>query len=246
MLVAKVTERRGSGRPGSEEKSPNFGDFKSASDAAKAAGISASYVKDAIDVLEFDEECGASLAKQVERGERSLWDAHAYVRKERERIRKKQREVEKLSKPTPLPPVHTPDPNREYHNYAEECLAAGEECADLTQMPGAVAFKEYIDNQDPVKIRRASWCSDVGRAMANIVSTWNSLKAIAKDKRADEWGVLPEEQEFLDELRRVTKEAGKHFRAHSKATVTVLSSVIDTLPHSVTTADRAHITVVEG
>jgi hypothetical protein len=89
-------------------------------------------------------------------------------------------------------------------------------------MPGAEEFQDYIDRQDPVKVRQVSWGSDIGRATANIVSTWNSLKGIAKDKRADEWETLPEEQEFIDELRRVAKEASQCFRVQSKATLTVL------------------------
>jgi hypothetical protein len=79
-------------------------------------------------------------------------------------------------------------------------------------MPGAEEFQEYIDRQDPVKVRQGSWGSDVGRATANIVSTWNSLTGIARDKRAEDWELLSEEQEFIDTLRRVAKEASRRFR----------------------------------
>lgn len=206
IVVARVTAR-----DGRKTDRQNL-TFPSAQAAADAVNVSRSYISEAIDVLEFDEECGASLAGQVESGERSLWAAHAYVRKERERLKQQQRTVEKLAIPTPLPPVHTPDPDREYRNYAEESLAAGEKYADLTRMPGAEEFQEYIDRQDPVKVRQVSWGSDVGRATANIVSTWNSLNGIARDKRADDWELLPEEQEFIDALRRVAKEASKRFR----------------------------------
>jgi hypothetical protein len=175
-------------------------------------------------VLEFDEECGASLAGQVERGERSLWNAHAYVRHERARLEQHQRAIKKLSSPAPLPPIHTPDARGEYRSHAEESLAEGEKYADLTRMPGAEEFQEYIDRQDPVKVRQVSWGSDVGRATANIISTWNSLKGIAKDKRADDWDTLPAEQEFIDALREVARDASKRFRSRSTATVTPITS----------------------
>lgn len=216
MVAAKVTNRRDGGRPSGEEKLSNFESFRSASDAAKAAGVSLGYLSEAIDVLEFDEECGASLAGQVESGERSLWDAHAYIRKERERLKKKAKAqvgVEKLSKPAPLPPPYKPVPAREdAPSYAEEMLDSAEGMADLGRLPGSEAFQECIDRQDPVKLRQATWGSNVGRATATIVTLWNSLEAMARDKRAEDWEMLPEEQEFIDALRKVAKEASKRFR----------------------------------
>jgi hypothetical protein len=108
MIAAKVTERRKGGRPGQDRKLSEIESFPSASDAAKAAGVSVGAVSEAIDVLEFDEECGASLAKQVERGERSLWNVHAYVRHERERLQQHQRAIKKLSSPLRLCHPSTP------------------------------------------------------------------------------------------------------------------------------------------
>lgn len=218
MIAANATVRGNKGgRPAKNKQPsdyPSFSDgFASAQEAADAAGVSRASVSDAIAVLEFDEECGANLAGQVESGERSLWNAHAYVQKERKRLAQQQRAVEKLSVPTPLPPIRTPDPDREYTNYSEENLAAGEKYADLNYSPVGEAFQEYIDQQDPVKLRQVSWSGDVGRATANIVSTWNSLNGIARDKRARDWEMLPEEQEFIDVLRRIAKEASKQFRA---------------------------------
>jgi ParB-like chromosome segregation protein Spo0J len=210
MIAARVTARDG------RKPDRQILTFPSAQAAADAVNVSRSYISEAIDVLEFDEECGGSLASQVLSGERRLWDAHGYVRKERERLKKKAKahvEVEKLSKPAPVLPPYKPEPRSDdAPSYAEEMLEGAEASADPVSLPGSEAFQEYIDRQDPVKLRRATWGSNVGRSTATIVTLWNSLEAMARDKRTEDWEMLPEEQESIDALRKVAKEASKRFR----------------------------------
>jgi hypothetical protein len=106
MLAAKVTERGNKGgRPAKNITVKSFNSFPSTRAAAAAAGVAHSYISEAVAVLEFDEECGGSLADQVKSGERPLWDAYRHVLRERERLSKKakaQAEVEKLSEPLPV------------------------------------------------------------------------------------------------------------------------------------------------
>jgi hypothetical protein len=78
--------------------------------------------------------------------------------------------------------------------------------------PVAEAFREWAEIQDPVELRQISWNADIGRAADAIESIWNRILGEAKDKRAEDWEMLPEEQEFIDALRKVAKEASKRFR----------------------------------
>jgi hypothetical protein len=52
----------------------------------------------------------------------------------------------------------------------------------------------------------------VSTATGSIQDLWRRLEEMARDKRSEDWELLPEEQKFIDALRRVAKEASKRFR----------------------------------
>jgi hypothetical protein len=218
MLVAKVTERRNVGRPDSSAEISGSGIFRSAVAAEKATGIYHGRISEAIAVLEFDEECGGSLAGQVERGERSLSEAHRYVSQERQRLKERAKahaKVEALSKPSPVPPPYKPahPPASEDTPLVEDTRDAGiAALAEVDRNPAAEAFRAWAEQHDQIELRKASWASSVSNATGSVQDLWRRLEGMARDKRAEEWELLPEEQEFIDALRRVAKEASKRFR----------------------------------
>jgi ParB-like nuclease domain len=229
MLVAKVTERRNVGRPDGSAEISRSGIFRSAVAAEKATGIYHGRISEAIAVLEFDEECGGSLAGQVEHGERALSDAHRYVSQERQRLKartKAHAKVEALSKPSPVPPPYKPahPPASDDVPLVEDTRDAGlAALAEVDRNPAAEAFREWAEQHDPIELRKASWASSVSTATGSIQDLWRRLEGMAKDKRADDWDTLPEEQEFIDALREVARDASKRFHSRSTAVVTPIT-----------------------
>ncbi len=90
--------------------------------------------------------------------------------------------------------------------------------------PVAEAFREWAETQDPVELRKISWNADIGRAADAIEPIWNKILGAARDKRADDWETLPAEQEFIDALREVARDASKRFRSRSTATIAPITS----------------------
>jgi hypothetical protein len=148
------------------------------------------------------------------------------VRKQGERLKEQVRamaKAERLSKPVPISPPYRPAGT--VPDYAEELLERAEKEKGLDSLPGVEAFQDYIDQQDPEKMRRINWAAKVERARFVVRDAWRALEQMQKDNRATDWETLPEEQEFIDDLRQVAKEANQRLRVQGKATVTVLGQL---------------------
>ena len=118
----------------------------------------------------------------------------------------------------PFKPTAHPDEPR----YAERLMANAVKSKDLDSSPIGEEFQEFIDRQDPEKLRRIHWASKVAEAMIVVSDAWRALELLGKDDRSTAWETLPGEEEFIDALRRVAKEASQRFRVQTWATVAVL------------------------
>jgi hypothetical protein len=195
MIAAKLTERGNKGgRPAKAETQQILMGFPSAQAAADASGVAPTYIREAIEVLEFNERCNTHLAEQVLSGERKLYDAHFYVKKEWERLKEQARaqaKADKLKDPIPVSPPFKPTAHPDEPRYAERLMANAVKSKDLDSSPIGEEFQEFIDRQDPEKLRRIHWASKVAEAMIVVSDAWRALELLGRDDRSTAWERCP-------------------------------------------------------